>query len=75
MFHAKRLITKKKEKNNKSRNKLSMIIRGRSIDLGGIYKYSKQRSGNGSEGNDNESPKRVLTSSKVSCNELTSIFA
>lgn len=28
-------------------------------------------SGNGSEGNDNESPKRVLTSSKVSCNELT----
>lgn len=30
-------------KNNKSINKLSMIIRGRSTDLRGIYKYSKQR--------------------------------
>lgn len=44
VFHAKRLITKKKKKKNyKSRNKLPMIIRGRSIDLGGIYKYSRQR--------------------------------
>lgn len=34
---------KKKKKNYKSRNKLPMIIRGRSIDLGGIYKYSRQR--------------------------------